>query len=521
MLSGLSNKVFKLSKYVMCLWLPVLWCAGSLAQPFVTYGGNWQDNASRIRVINDQLVVVGQSATLSAPAFHGFVLVASLDLDSLVFYYHTDTLETTFYLDIVDTGDGYFVCGNITNYCCSTGTNATLTRLTESFEVDSVVEFGGEYNEMFHHIVRLHNYYYLIGYTKSYTTEPPGINSCDPYIVKSNLNGNTIWEKNPGTTQFEAISAAVVNANQTHILCAGGSTSTGDFYDGYVIKLDTSGTAIWRKLYKSGPLRVEYFYAVTATQDGGGLAAGTATPNGSGIQGPYLVRFDENGDTLWTKVLYRFNEPATSPYNIRWKNSEVWDAVTLSDGSFVVSGNWYNEAHQDQDIFIYKFDVNGDSLWRVDLGNEFGHDKGMSITVHNDFIYVAGSYTHHITENGYKDVLLIKLDPNGCTVDTCLVTIAPPTVQSSTKPFSVYPNPAGNILNVQFGNVPLQQSASILISDASGRTVLHQACIPRIGIERGVSNNANVSVQDLLPGLYIAELRLKNGERYFQRFVKQ
>lgn len=447
----------------------------------------------------------------------GFILKMTSDLDSVLFVYHTDTTDSDFYYDfIIDST--FYVCGGKANYCCDDtnyyNKHGLLRRLNADYSIDSSWFFGGDYIELFQSMQELEGYLYLFGTTNSYTTEPPGQSGSDPYVVKCKKNGEFVWEKHPGTTAFDALSDATLDAGGQHFLCAGGSgpnVAPDPYYDGMVLKLDTAANVTWRKTFKTGALRDEYFTSITATPDGGGLAAGYATEAGIWITAPYFVRFNENGDTLWTKLLYRFDEPYESAYNKRWGNSEVWDALRLASGDFVFTGDWDNQVQSTRDIFICKYSADGDSLWRIDLGDGW-LDKGYCITEDDDgYIYVAGSYANTSLANGGRDVLLIKLDANGCTVDTCLVSSLLQTQTVSTNPFSLYPNPADESIRIELSNPLSQQGTQLVVRDLNSRVVLHQA----------VSNHATVSVESLSAGVYIAELLQRNGERYYKRFVKQ
>jgi hypothetical protein len=169
-------------------------------------------------------------------------------------------------------------------------------------------------------------------------------------------------------------------------------------------------------------------------------------------------------------------------------------------------GDWYDLVRQTRDIFIYKFDENGDSIWRIDIGDEW-FDYGTCVTEDEDgFIYVVGRYSNPLTENGLNDVLILKLDANGCTVDTCLISTLLPQIPS-TKSFTIYPNPASDRIKVEW-SVPSSQG-TIIIRDAFGREVFN----------RKITKGSEIDVEPLLPGVYNAELRLQNESR-FGRFIK-
>ncbi|MBK7383272.1 MAG: T9SS type A sorting domain-containing protein [Flavobacteriales bacterium] len=88
------------------------------------------------------------------------------------------------------------------------------------------------------------------------------------------------------------------------------------------------------------------------TIPGGGYVVGGASEDTTGFDEVYLMRFDANGDTLWTKV---FGDPNGNQF---WIGQQV---KRTADGGFVIvgfteQGNW--------DGFAIKTDSDGNEQWR-------------------------------------------------------------------------------------------------------------------------------------------------------------
>ena len=145
---------------------------------------------------------------------------------------------------------------------------------------------------------------------------------------------------------------------------------------------------LWTKRYggKCG-------YAVRQTFDNGYFVAGQKIS--SGRDHIWLLRTDEDGDTLWTRI-----------YGDTTASSTAYDMQITPDGGCIIIGNY------GLSLFLLRIDRFGDTLWTKKYG-EFAYAVGYSIEKTSDggFI-IAGS---DISETY---LWLLKTDANGDTTWT-------------------------------------------------------------------------------------------------------
>ena len=68
----------------------------------------------------------------------------------------------------------------------------------------------------------------------------------------------------------------------------------------WLIRTDENGDTLWTKTYdKDG---IEYGYSVKQTTDGGFVIGASTFPFGGSNRDLYLIKTDENGDTMWTRT---------------------------------------------------------------------------------------------------------------------------------------------------------------------------------------------------------------------------
>ncbi|MCH2043438.1 MAG: T9SS type A sorting domain-containing protein [Saprospiraceae bacterium] len=136
-----------------------------------------------------------------------------------------------------------------------------------------------------------------------------------PWLVKTNAIGDTLWSRR--YPNIDADIDAVEEIGTGGYFVAGGN---------YCAVVDASGDLVWEKNYTD-----RSFFDVTITSDGHYLAAGylDTLP----VHQAYLVKFDANGDTIWTRTL----TPTLALTNYRFSTIEE-----LPNGNYIAMGTKAN-----------------------------------------------------------------------------------------------------------------------------------------------------------------------------------
>lgn len=135
-----------------------------------------------------------------------------------------------------------------------------------------------------------------------------GISNGDFYLVKTDLNGDTLWTRLfelPGSVER---AEDVIKTSDGGFLMVGSKTPTGGGTTGYILKTDAEGVKLWDKTLGSGN---ESFNAVVEVSDGYVIAGGGTT---SGAL--YIRKFSFTGDI-------------TTPYIILDNEGVVKDMVVM------------------------------------------------------------------------------------------------------------------------------------------------------------------------------------------------
>ncbi|MBI4932025.1 MAG: T9SS type A sorting domain-containing protein [Bacteroidetes bacterium] len=193
----------------------------------------------------------------------------------------------------------------------------------------------------------------------------------------------------------------IVAVNDGYIICgsAGDTTSFG-YYRTTITKIDTLGVKIWDKSYgKSG---YDSYSGYPIKTIDGNFAIGnsftdyTSSPSQNKVQ---LIKFDSNGDTLWTKK-YGSTNIFYAGYMCKQK----------SNGTYVITGAKSIGAGNDN-VLLIKTDSDGNKIWEKNYGGA-AIDYGWSVDICNDGGYIIGGFTSSYGAGDY-DTYIIKTDSTG------------------------------------------------------------------------------------------------------------
>jgi hypothetical protein len=144
-----------------------------------------------------------------------------------------------------------------------------------------------------------------------------------------------------------------------------------------------------------------YEVPFSVLQDGNNYIVGMAsTSQGSKLK-TSLSSFDSIGTHLWTKFI---ESPSASFYP-----GDVGSLIKTTDGGFAIAGT-ISDSIDTASGALYKFDVNGDSVWTVSFGDTaFQKFNQVKQTWDGGYILIGGSSTIDY----WQDVWLVKTDSVG------------------------------------------------------------------------------------------------------------
>lgn len=235
------------------------------------------------------------------------------------------------------------------------------------------------------------------GYMLAGITESFGAGVVDFWLVKTDDNGDSLWSRTYGGRYYNHCYSAQQTSDGGYILA--GHTYSSDVWwkDLWLVKTDINGDTLWTRTYRG--LEEDYCHAVKQTTDGGYVLAGTTQSYGVGNSDFWLVKTDDNGDSLWSRTFGGVSF------------DQCRSVQQTADGGYMLAGHTYSFGAGWYDFWLVKTDANGDSLWSRTFGGS-GSDWCYSAqqTADDGFVLV-GTTTDY--DSGRKNLLLVKTDENG------------------------------------------------------------------------------------------------------------
>lgn len=239
-------------------------------------------------------------------------------------------------------------------------------------------------------------------------------------ILKSQYVSNIEWSKNYGGSDTELIDDVIQTSDGGYVVLGSSRsididlTGSNGGYDLWVIKTDPQGNLIWQKNY--GGSRDEAPNKIIETNDGGLIIAGTtASTDGDISNNPnggskwWILKLDNMGNLLWEQII------------AIGLGGSCLDVVEDLNGNLYFMGYCAlngTVSTFDVDITLLKMNSSGTVLWDKQYGSPNGDEYGASISPTADGGFILGSTTQPnsgtLANNyGQRDYHIIKVDGNG------------------------------------------------------------------------------------------------------------
>lgn len=217
--------------------------------------------------------------------------------------------------------------------------------------------------------------YIIIGDTIS-----TGSNSLDVYLVKTDSIGNVLWEKTYGDIGIDSGNSVKQTIDGGYIIAGETNSFGGGDYDVYLIKTDGEGNSLWEKTF--GGSKNDHGNSMQLTSDGGYIIAGCASSFGSGDSDIYMLKTDASGDIFWENT-YGGN---------KGDHSHGQAVQQTKEGEYIIVGTSASYGSGENDIYLVKTDASGKMLWEKTFGgsmNDVGYS--VQQTKDNGYILVGGT----------------------------------------------------------------------------------------------------------------------------------
>lgn len=309
-----------MKKLIYILFLCV--CFSLKAQPpanwYNKFGGNGVDVGYDVQQIFDkQYVVVGSTSSFNAKGVDGYFILV-------------DSMGQMIWQKIIG--------GALTDVCKSVAFNPT----------DSGFVFCGYSNSI-------------------------GNGGYDIWVGRTNKTGNLIWQRNFGGLDWDFGNSVTISADGNIVACGSVFDTDSVNKDAVVIKYDMNGNLVWNKTF--GGEKDDDLNAVIRTNDNQLFAVGYTKSFGEPNGDNYLIKLNNNGDTVFTR------RTGGS------KKDFVNDVLSRSDGTYIYTGGSASYTNMTYvQSFMTCIDASGNQVWTNNHYNSNNTDEWF-VSVNDNVIY--------------------------------------------------------------------------------------------------------------------------------------
>jgi hypothetical protein len=220
----------------------------------------------------------------------------------------------------------------------------------------------------------------------------PGTRSA--YLLRLGHAGNTLWSRTWRFGRDASIGDIHLTSDGGFFAAGESSDLIGDSAEALLVRFDAQGDTVWTRTF--GGRNKDYFARIQVAADGGLYLYGITASFGSGQEDLYVVRTDSAGRRLWERA-----------YGTASRESNG-DAVAGADGSLLICGYVSRGGGRNQALLI-NVDAQGNEIMRRTFGGEPGADWMCGSVVRSPFGYIAG-----VQVNGFPG--LLALNPRGDSI---------------------------------------------------------------------------------------------------------
>jgi predicted secreted protein len=262
-----------------------------------TYGGVGDDEANSIIQTSDGgYAIAGYTNTSSSSGTDDGWLVKTDASGNMLWNKTYGGSGMDYLYSVVQTSDGGYALAGATTSFSAGGIHFWLVRVDSKGNMLWNQTYGGKGNdEAFSAVQTSDGGYTLAGITSSF-----GAGGQDFWFVKTDLAGVMQWNKTYGGASDDEAFSAVQTSDGGYAL-VGLTTSFGSGNDlAWLVKTDAEGNMLWNQTY--GGTNYNVGSAVVQTSDGGYAIAGTTSSFGAGDKDAWLIRTDSAGAMLWNQT---------------------------------------------------------------------------------------------------------------------------------------------------------------------------------------------------------------------------
>ena len=398
--------------------------------------------------------------------------------------------------DIIKTFDNGYLIAGYSNYGINNDYQVLLIKIDSLFNVEWLKNYGGTNWEFGYSVVQAADSGFIVtGETYSY-----GNGDNDVFVLKTDKNGNKLWHKAYGG-QTEDVGKSITT-NGSNYLIAGYTNSFGNGqFDAYVLKINNQGDTIWTKTF--GDSLDDKAYAIKQITDSTTIFCGFTENYGALKKDGLIVKIDSLGSEVWVK------------HHGGSEDEKYYDCFITPQKHLLFAGHTESFGYDKKDVYVVELD---EGEW-FKLSNTFGRkydETANSIIMTSDSGFVLLGSTESIGV-GESNIYLVKTD-SILKIDNTIYSHelkVNEIIKEKNTGINIYPNPSDGEFIIKSKN-DYFKNTSIELFDVNGKKVFSKSTIC-------LSQNINhkIDVSFLNNGFYIVKISNKGILTYGKIIIRK
>ena len=236
------------------------------------------------------------------------------------------TFDNGLLYSMISTKDGCFLITGLTEPKGSFKWDVWLAKIDNNGNYLWDKTYGGDNNDWAKSVISTSDGGFLI----SGCTYSKGAGKGDIWLIKTDENGNKQWDKTYGGSDSDWANSVISTIDGSFLITGYTKSKGAGQEDVWLIKTDNNGNMLWDKTF--GGLNNDEANSVIVTNDEGFLISGYTKSKGVGDADIWLIKTDENGNKIWDKTLGGYSLDKANSTITTTNNSFLITGTTFSKG---------------------------------------------------------------------------------------------------------------------------------------------------------------------------------------------
>ncbi len=321
----------------------------------------------------------------------------SVEHPEILWYNELETLESAVNRSMVIASNNYIYTAGYTYNNTNGWSDISLIKYDDNGNILWEKSYGAMFRDYAYSIIETGDEHLLVCGTQSKAVRNPA----SIYLMKVDMDGNLVWEKNYGGGDNDRAKKVISLSDGNYLLLAETMSEGEGEEDVKLLKINTEGNVLWEKVY--GFESSELPYDVIEMENGEILFT-AASGNFSDKRDVWLVKTNSAGEIIWS-----------NSYGAADDNDWGFKVITGNDGTIYITGKADKHGKDFYCASLIKTDENGSLVYYQKYGKDKNYEFSFDVSFLNDTTLVLTGVEKNAAT--YNDFYFVTVDTSGKVIE--------------------------------------------------------------------------------------------------------